>query len=91
MYSPLAHWMMALSKDRGTFDMPPTYKAIILHGLSMTEALKVCRHRYRNDLAKLTVEIIAPDVKKIEKDISASFSDQLGVIGESRQISNLTE
>ncbi len=42
---------------------------------------RVCKERYRNDLAKVTVEVAAPDVMRIEKDIKASFSDQLGVIG----------
>ena len=42
----------------------------------------VCKSRYKNDVVKLTLQIAQPTVVKIEKDVSASFTDIIGVVGE---------
>ena len=39
------------------------------------------RSRYENDVVKLTIQIDEPTMMMIEKDVSASFSDRLGVVG----------
>ena len=49
-----------------------------------TELMKVCRSRFRNDIVKLSVQIAEPSVMKIEKDVISTFTDQLGVIGNTK-------
>ena len=39
------------------------------------------RSRYENEVVKLTIQIDEPTMMMIEKDVSASFSDRLGVVG----------
>ena len=39
------------------------------------------RSKYENEVVKLTIQIDEPTMMMIEKDVSASFSDRLGVVG----------
>ena len=59
--------------------------AVPLHS---NEADSLCKSRYADEVVKLTVQIADPTVMMIEKDISATFTDQLGVIGKTK-IDNL--
>ena len=49
--------------------------------LPTEEALSVCKSIYANEVVRLTVQISDPYVMVIEKDVSATFSDKLGIIG----------
>ena len=40
-----------------------------------------CRSKYENEVVKLTVLIEEPIMKVFEKDVSSTFTDQLGVLG----------
>ncbi len=51
------------------------------YSLPHDEAINVCKERYRFDVAKVTVQIVSPNVMRIKKDVKMSFADQLGVIG----------
>ena len=51
------------------------------YALPETEVISVCRSRMRNEVVKLTVQIAEPSVMRIEKDVSSTFTEQLGVIG----------
>ncbi len=51
------------------------------YGLPTEEAIRVCRQRYRNDVAKLTLQISDPNVMQIRKSIRHTFADQLAIIG----------
>ncbi len=50
-------------------------------GLPLSEAIAVCKERVQKDIARLAVQIAAPDVVQLKRDVTASFSDQLGAIG----------
>ncbi len=50
-------------------------------GLPTAEAIDVCKYRFRNEIAKVTVEIASPDVMELMKDVRVNFSDQLAMIG----------
>ena len=52
-----------------------------LFGLPEADAMEVCKMFYRENVAKVTVEIVGPDVMRMEKDIKASFTQKLGIIG----------
>ena len=39
------------------------------------------RSKYENEVVKLTIQIDEPTMMMIEKDVSASFTDRLGVVG----------
>ena len=52
-----------------------------LFGLPEAEAKEVCKTFYRENVAKVTVEIVGPDVMVLEKDIKTSFTQRLGIIG----------
>ena len=41
----------------------------------------VCEEKYAKEVVKLTIQIVDPSVKVIEKDVSATFNDKLGVVG----------
>ena len=51
------------------------------HNLPTEEDESVCRSIYANEMVKLTVQIADPSVMVIEKDVSATFSDMLGIVG----------
>ena len=67
-----------LPKTRCTPDSIPLRFS---HGLPWDEADSVCKSRYSEEVVKLTVQIAEPTVMTIEKDVSATFTDQLGTIG----------
>lgn len=46
------------------------------------EADSLCKSRYAEEVVKLTVQIAEPTVMMIQKDVSATFTDHLGTIGE---------
>ena len=49
--------------------------------LQKAERESVCKSIYANEMVKLTVQIEGPFVMVIEKDVSATFSDMLGIVG----------
>ncbi len=51
------------------------------YGLPTDEAIRVCRQRYKNDVAKLTLQIADQNVMQIRKSVRLTFSDQLAIIG----------
>ena len=60
---------------------PDEIPLLFTFGLPHDEADSVCKSRYTNEVVKLTVQIADPTVMMIEKDVSANFTDKLGVIG----------
>ena len=83
----MAHWSKVISRhdvrEPSNFDLATTATGStrLAYGLPESDAVQMCRHRYRYELAKLTIQIASPDVMKIKKDLKMSFFDQLGVIG----------
>ena len=57
------------------------WKQYFFHNLPKEEGESVCKSLYSNEVVKLTVQIVDPYVTEIEKDVSATFSDMLGIIG----------
>ena len=51
------------------------------YGLPTEDARVVCGEKYANEVVKLTIQIVDPNIKMIEKDVSATFTDKLGVVG----------
>ena len=51
-------------------------------GINKQLASKICELAFKNDIAKLTLEIAEPKVLEIVKDIKVTFADILGTIGE---------
>ena len=63
-----------------------SYSLIIDHvnflfGLPEADAKEVCKMFYRENVAKVIVEIVGPDVMRLEKDINTTFTQKLGIIG----------
>ncbi len=88
--SPTVYWSKELSQYGNYRDRFETlelatreigFAANLSYGLPTEEMLQVCRHRYEHDIAKLTVQIAAPDVMQIKWDIRVTFVDQIAVIG----------
>ena len=50
-------------------------------GLPVEDAKAVCEEKYAKEVVKLTIQIVDPNIKVIEKDVSATFNDKLGVVG----------
>ena len=88
--SPLIHWYNALNLN----SYSERFRTLELekdtvggftnmsYGLPTAEALRVCKHRFTHDVAKLTVQISRPNVMQVVRDIKVSFTDQLAIIGE---------
>ena len=51
------------------------------HNLPRDEGESLCKSLYSNEVVKLTVQIADPYVMVIEKDVSATFTDKLGIVG----------
>ena len=51
------------------------------YGLPPEDAQVVCEEKYAKEVVKLTIQIVDPSIKLIEKDVSATFNDKLGVVG----------
>ncbi len=91
--SPASHWYYQMSNVNyrdlfnnyrisvREFNPPVDYSRF---GLAKSDMFDLCKDRYRNDLAKVTVMISEPEVMEIKKNIKVSFSDQLGVVGMSQ-------
>ena len=61
---------------------PEAMPFIFKHGLPDDEADSACKSRYAEEIVKLTVQIAEPSVMMIDKDVSATFTDHLGTIGQ---------
>ena len=58
------------------------YNQTYLYGsLPLEQAIRACKNMYTYELAKITIEISDPVVMTIQKRISSTFSEQLGVVG----------
>ena len=63
------------------------YDQEFFHNLPFTpkfpkdDGKSVCKSVYAKEVVKLTVQITDPSVTVIEKDVSATFSDMLGIVG----------
>ena len=51
------------------------------YGLPPEDAKIVCQEKYAKEVVKLTIQIVDPSIKVIERDVSATFNDKLGVVG----------
>ena len=51
------------------------------YGLPKMEVEKVCRQMYQKDVVKLTLQIMDPKTTRINKFLTTSFGEMLGVIG----------
>ena len=64
--------------------IPPTDRCsgqTFNYNLPGEETDSVCQSIFANEVVKLTVQIADPSVMVIEKDVSATFSDMLGIVG----------
>ncbi len=52
-----------------------------LKGLPTSEEDAVCRAKFSNEVAKLTILISDPNVMTIKRNIKNRFPDQVGVVG----------
>ena len=57
------------------------YRQKFYHNLPKEDGESMCKSLYANEVVKLTVQIADPYVMVIKKDVSATFSDMLGIIG----------
>ena len=85
--SPLwSHWAnIFFGDDLQNYDLPPercsAYSNWFHYNLPTDKGEAVCKSLYAKKVVKLTVQITDPYVMVIEKDVSATFSDMLGIIG----------
>ena len=53
----------------------------LYNSLPLDEAVKACKNMYTYELAKVTIQISDPVVMTVEKRVSSTFAEQLGVVG----------
>ena len=68
-------------RDNGFGRKQRDFNTSFWYGIPKDEVKSVCRSIYANEMVKLTVQIADPTVMVIEKDVSATFTDHLGVVG----------
>ena len=56
------------------------YNVPLVHGLPVAEALMKCRELYKNNFAKVTVQISEESVLMTTRDFSVTFAEQLSII-----------
>ena len=81
-----ANWFYLLSrKSKETIYLSPlevTYNQTDLYyGLPLEQAIRACRNMYMYELAKVTVEIADPVVITIQRRVSSTLSEYVGVVG----------
>ena len=52
----------------------------LAHGLPVPEALMKCRELYKNNIAKVTIQISEDSVLMTRRDYSITFAEQLSII-----------
>ena len=52
------------------------------YGLPKSEVLRVCKDMYKKDITKLTLQISDPVAMQLNKNMKATFMDQVGTVGE---------
>ena len=52
------------------------------YGLPRSEVLKVCKDMYKKDVVRLTLQISEPVAMQLNKNMKATFMDQVGTVGE---------
>ena len=52
----------------------------LIHGLPMTDALTMCKEFYKNNIAKVTIQISENSVLMTTHDFSVTFTEQLSII-----------
>ena len=57
------------------------YSFNMSYGLPTEDMVEVCKATFSNNIAKLTIQVVDPDVMVIKKGLKVSFTDQIGVIG----------
>ena len=88
--SPLAYWYNWV--DRFLNMSSPHYNPMegyedpsdsyhFFYGLPQKQAEEICRATYKQNIAKVTLEILDPRVVRMKKDLKVTFSSQLGVFG----------
>ena len=64
-----------------------TNNETVLYGsLPLEQAIRACKDMYTYELAKITIQISDPVVTTIQKRVSSTFSEQLGVVGKACHI-----
>ena len=78
-------WMVSMAEKRNTVNqkLTPTSKpgTTFTNGILNEERKSLCKSIYANEVVKLTIQITDPSVMVIEKDVSATFTDMLGIVG----------
>ena len=80
----------AMSTSRMNEDLPLIMESVnagpggllMDYGLPKSEAHKVCKQMYKNEVVKLTLEISDPVAMQLNKNMKATFMDQVGTVGE---------
>ena len=52
----------------------------LVHGLPVPEALMKCRELYKNNIAKVTIQISEDSVLMTRRDFSVTYAEQLSII-----------
>ena len=59
-----------------------TYEHVVplVHGLPVPEALTKCKELYKNNIARVTIQISDDTVLKTRRDFSVTYAEQLSII-----------
>ena len=63
-------------EDHITYD----HTVPLVHGLPVAEALTKCKELYKNNIAKVTIQISEDSVLMTTRDFSITFAEQLSII-----------
>ena len=85
--SPSIYWYRTfaahhLKLDKISIEDHTTYEHIVplVHGLPVPEALTKCKELYKNNIARVTIQISEDTVLQTRRDFSVTYAEQLSII-----------
>ena len=55
----------------------------LIHGLPESEAILTCRDLFKRSMVKIAIEVDNTNSQEMERDMSITFAEAIGVVGES--------
>ena len=80
--SPLTYWAHRIEDNHIDLKYVEGQGSPMFHnGVEQAYAKDLCKDIYKNNIAKLVLKIGSPSATKIQRDVSITFAEQLGVFG----------
>ena len=85
-YANWIHQLMRMDAERISIgpEEVSNNQTYLYNSLPLEQAEKACKNMYTYELAKITIQISDPVVMTVQKRVSSTFSERLGVVGRAK-------